>query len=191
MPDVKQKLVFFKIIFNCYKLNSLFPYLGDDLPMFPIEDRYLSVVRDRVALARQLDKLELKARRSKSDIGWLKKTAKEMDILIDDQSDFSEGDLYGSDDEGGVVERSKDIRILKQKREQLKKMLAKPIFPKGFSFKYPNSRINDNQSAGETAGPADTNGNDFSSKYNAVDVMKNAIHEIKQAKKLKNKKTKY
>lgn len=159
--------------------------------MFPIEDRYLSVVRDRVALARQLDKLELKARRTKSDIGWLKKTAKEMDILIDDQSDFSETDFYGSDNEGGVIERSKDNRILKQKREELKKLLAKPIFPKGFSFKYPTSSVNDISRSSEQAGATDVNGNNDFSKGNAIDVMKNAIIENKEAKRRRNKKVKY
>lgn len=151
----------------------------------------MSAVRERVALARQVDLLELKVRRKKCDIGWLKKTAKEMDILIDDQSDFSEADLYDSDDDASM-ERSKKHRELKQKRQQLKKMLANPIFPKGFSYKYPSSSSIDLALA-PNANDKELNLNniDISSKNNAVDVMKNAIQEYKLEKKQRNKKIKY
>lgn len=157
-------------------------------------------MKDRVNLAREIDVLELKFRRKNTDIGWLKKTAKEMDIMVDDMSDFSEADLYDSDDGGGVIERSLERRELKQKQDTLKRMLAKPIFPKGISYKYPStisaSASIDASSDGTTAKQTATSivdnmlkngpGGD-ASKDKAVTVMKNAIEEYKIAKKNRNK----
>lgn len=145
-------------------------------------------MKDRVNLARELDVLELKTRRKNTDIGWLKKTAKEMDIMVDDMSDFSEADLYDSDDGGGVIERSLERRELKQKQDALKRLLAKPIFPKGISYKYPSTIPASAPTATSTAGSMLLNGTGgFAAKDKAVTVMKNAIAEYKIAKKNRNK----
>lgn len=180
-----------------FTFGSSFSLSGEDLPLFPVADKYLSTVKDRVNLAREVDVLELKMRRKNTDIGWLKKTAKEMDIMVDDMSDFSEADLYDSDDGGGVIERSLERRELKQKQDTLKRLLAKPIFPKGISYKYPSTipasaNIDDSTGAAPTAtSTADsmlqnaTGG--YASKDKAVAVMKNAIAENKIAKKNRNK----
>lgn len=162
-------------------------------------------MRERVALARDVDILELKVRRKQCDIGWLKKSAKEMDILVDDMSDFSEGDMYDSDDGKGTVERSVERRQLKQKRDQLQRLLSQPVFPKGFSYKYPSSatafmaeptsvanpvkqQLNDEKLASMLSNnPAANKDND----ENAVFVMKHAIEGYKLAKKQRNKKNKH
>lgn len=109
-----------------------------------------------------------------------------MDILIDDESDFSEGDLYDSDDGGGAIERSVEKRKLKQLQDNLKRCMAKPIFPKGFSYKYPSAIAIDANTPDlvknelEKSKPAQASDN-------AVNVMKNAIEEYKIAKKRKSK----
>lgn len=97
----------------------------------------MAVVRERVNLARKIDVAELHARRQNADIGWLKKSAKEMDILIDDNSDYSDSENFfnGSDDEG--ANQIKARRNLKHMKNTLKHLIEKPIFPKGFSYKYP------------------------------------------------------
>lgn len=162
---------------------------GEDLPLFPVSDRYLAAVRERVALAREVDVLELKVRRKQSDLGWLRKSAKEMDILVDDMSDFSEGDMYDSDDGRGAVERTKERRQLKQKRDQLQRLLSNPIFPKGFSYKYPTTNTPIKSTVTEQSEQtATTSQND---DKNAVNVMKNAIESYKLAKKMRNKKMKH
>lgn len=165
----------------------------EDLPIFPVANRYLNAVRDRVNLARRIDVAELHVRRKTADIGWLKKSAKEMDILIDDESDFSETDLYGSDQEIGVVEQSRERRELKQLRNSLKHLLAKPVFPKGFSYKYPtsiniDSNIPDSIMVG-LSNPTHCQQQQRSND-NALDVMKNAIEEHKLAKKQRKLKIK-
>ncbi|KAJ8870649.1 hypothetical protein PR048_029672 [Dryococelus australis] len=63
--------------------------LGRDqqLPQFPIAEGYMAAVKERVLLARDLDRLELSSRRSSAAAGWLQKAAREMDILLDDDDD--------------------------------------------------------------------------------------------------------
>lgn len=157
-------------------------HTDEDLPIFPVSDRYLDAVRERVSLARKIDVAELKVRRKTADIGWLKKSAKEMDILIDDESDFSEADLYGSDDEVGIANRSIERRELKRMRDSLKHMIAKPIFPKGYSYKYPSAiNIDSNTPDSIKAELGDQSNN--AADHNALNVMKNAIEDIKEAKK--------
>lgn len=117
--------------------------------------------------------MDLKSRRSAAEVGWLKKSAAEMDILVDDMSDFSENELYDSDDGG---ERYRGRHELRQKRENLTKLLAQPLFPKGFSYKYP------------TAEGAAMDGAQLA-KANAVEVMKTAIEDYREDKKKRNKKT--
>lgn len=143
-----------------------------------MSEQHLKAVKARVELARDVDVLDLKTRRTQSEIGWLKKSAKEMDIIIDDMSDISENDMYDSDDGG---ERYKIKRQLKQKRDHLNKLLNKPLFTQGFSYKYPLS-------SGKLSIPLmDIENN----KQNAVNVMKEAIEDYKVAKKRKNKKNVY
>lgn len=143
--------------------------------MFPVSERHLKAVRARVDLARTVDLLELKVRRKQSDVGWLKKSAKEMDIIVDDMSDFSETELYDSDDGG---ERYKIKHELKDKRQLLTKLLSKPLFPKGFSYKYPTS-------TGELDIPSimDITNN----KENAVELMKTTIESNLMLKKKQKK----
>lgn len=145
--------------------------------MFPVSEKHLKAVKARVDLAREVDVLDLKSRRSSAEIGWLKKSAQEMDILVDDMSDFSETELYDSDDGG---ERYRSKHELRQKRDNLTKLLEQPLFPKGFSYKYPTS-------TGQLSVPLmDCDAN----KANAVDVMKTAIEDYRIDKKRRNKKVK-
>ena len=62
-------------------------HAADDLPSFPVEDRLLVAVKERVDVAREIDKLDLNCRKENSRKGWLQKAAKEMDLLLDDDDD--------------------------------------------------------------------------------------------------------
>lgn len=59
--------------------------LAEDFPLFPVEQDILATLKERVNVARELDKLELNIRKTNSDVGWLQKAAAEMDIIIDDE----------------------------------------------------------------------------------------------------------
>ncbi|XP_017123570.1 ATP-dependent RNA helicase DDX24 [Drosophila elegans] len=141
----------------------------EDLPLFPISERFLPAVRERVNLARDLDKEELKLKRVQSERGWMKKHAEEMDMIIDGYNDESGSD---QDEDPFVIERRRNRLRVETVRAQLNALLAKPIFPRGFSFKYPNSE------ATQLA---------TSHSQSAVDTMKAAIEDQKQAKKDRNK----
>ncbi|KAH8280322.1 hypothetical protein KR018_002723 [Drosophila ironensis] len=141
----------------------------EDLPLFPISERYLGAVRERVNLARDLDKEELKLKRVQSERGWMKKHAEEMDMIIDGYNDESGSD---QDEDPFVIERRRNRLRVETVRAQLHALLAKPIFPRGFSFKYPSSDV-----AQVTT----------SHTQSAVETMKAAIEDQKQAKKDRNK----
>ncbi|XP_016957658.1 ATP-dependent RNA helicase DDX24 [Drosophila biarmipes] len=141
----------------------------EDLPLFPISERFLGAVRERVNLARDLDKEELKLKRVQSERGWMKKHAEEMDMIIDGYNDESGSD---QDEDPFVIERRRNRLRVETVRAQLNALLAQPIFPRGFSFKYPNSE------AAQLA---------TSHTQSAVETMKAAIEDQKQAKKDRNK----
>lgn len=135
----------------------------------------MAAVRERVNLAKKIDVEELRARRKNADVGWLKKSAEEMDIIIDDDSDSDESNLYGSGEETDVIQNARARIELKNMKESLERLLSKPIFPKGFSYKYPSTI------------QMETNNKDDS--LNAVNVMKHAIENNKLEKKQRNKKS--
>ncbi|XP_063897514.1 ATP-dependent RNA helicase DDX24 [Helicoverpa armigera] len=138
----------------CRTLNKT-----SDIPTFPVESAVLTPLKELMVVARELDALELKKRRSAQAQGWKERAAREMDIIIDD-------------DDVPVKQVDSSIeKALKAKRRQLDAMLSRPIYPRGFSFKYPT--LND-----VTAFQ--------SSEENALQVMKKAI-ESGQLKKEKRK----
>ncbi|KAJ8932925.1 hypothetical protein NQ314_014342 [Rhamnusium bicolor] len=57
---------------------------NEDLPIFPVQEDYLIAVKERVNLARELDKLQLQVRKANSEAGWFQKAAEDMDIVVDD-----------------------------------------------------------------------------------------------------------
>lgn len=139
---------------------------SEDIPLFPVHDTMLNAVKERVNLARQLDHLELQVRKANSETGWLQKAAEEMDIIVDDHAA-----KYDSR-ESKLLKRQAEV-----KRKQLAQLLVKPVFPRGFSGKYPLSLGN-----GDILIP-----NDHKTEK-AVDVMKVALENYaKISKPLKSK----
>ncbi|XP_034478106.1 ATP-dependent RNA helicase DDX24 [Drosophila innubila] len=146
----------------------------EDLPLFPISERFLGAVKERVNLARDLDKEELKLRRTQSEEGWMKKHAEEMDMIIDGYNDGSGSD---QDEDPFVIERRRNRLHVDAVRGKLSALLAQPIFPRGFSFKYPTS-------TGQLVAGSEIS---TSNGKSAVEAMKAAIEDMKLAKKQRNK----
>lgn len=137
----------------------------EDLPMFPVVDKLLIAVKERVDIAREIDKLELKCRRDNSQKGWLRKAIEDMDLVLEEDEE---------DSELRIKEQADLKHQLKIKKHQLTSLMSKLLFPKGFSGKYPDVNIElkldeDNQKA--------------------IDVMKRVIEEIPKKKKERNKKS--
>ncbi|XP_014207809.1 ATP-dependent RNA helicase DDX24 [Copidosoma floridanum] len=131
----------------------------EDLPTFPVIDRLLIAVKERVNIAREIDKLELTCRRDNTKKSWLQKAAKEMDLLLDDDE---------FDHPMEEMETADTKRQLKARRHQLEKLLKKPFFPKNFSGKYLDSSL---QISLEQ------------NSHKAIDIMKQAIEERPSLKK--------
>ncbi|XP_030766553.1 ATP-dependent RNA helicase DDX24 [Sitophilus oryzae] len=134
---------------------------NEDIPIFPVEDRFLNAVKERVNLARQVDKLQLQVKKVSSEEGWLQKAANEMDIIVDGMSKN-----YDSD------ETNSNKKLADLKRKQLTILLAKPIFPKGFSGRFPELSLENV-----------TGFNGVSAERKAVDVMQEAINKSSKTKR--------
>ncbi|XP_032665529.1 ATP-dependent RNA helicase ddx24 [Odontomachus brunneus] len=134
-----------------------------DLPTFPVVDRLLIAVKERVDIARSIDKLELKCRRENTQKNWMKKAMQDMDMVIDDANI--------DDDESPESEEAAALkRQLKAKRRQLQSLLTQVVFPRGFSGKY----LDDNVST-----------NIYPDTEKAVEVMKKVIKDIPNGKSSK------
>ncbi|XP_011866612.1 PREDICTED: ATP-dependent RNA helicase DDX24 [Vollenhovia emeryi] len=105
-----------------------------DLPIFPVVDNILITIKNKVNVARDIDKLELKYRRQNNQKGWLKKAIEDMDMVLDEEDD----DESSTESEEAATLR----RQLKARKNQLRSLLSKPIFPKGFSGKYLDDNLN-------------------------------------------------
>ncbi|XP_066590951.1 ATP-dependent RNA helicase DDX24 [Prorops nasuta] len=135
----------------------------EDIPTFPIVDRLLIAVKERVDVARDIDKLELKCRRDNAQKGWLKKAIEDMDMIVDDEQV----------DSSMETKEAADLkRQLKARKNRLASLLSKPLFPKGFSGRYLDMNLNLNVTDNENK---------------AIDIMKKIIEE--NPKKAKRKMT--
>ncbi|KAM9958266.1 hypothetical protein ACTFIW_001127 [Dictyostelium discoideum] len=105
-----------------------------DIGNFPTDIRYMEGVRDRIELAKEIDKISHESLRDNREKSWYKKQAEEMDIELD-------GDFFGenSDDEQSedtrIAEQKKQFK-LKQLRAQLKHLLSRSLLPRGVSQSY-------------------------------------------------------
>jgi len=52
-----------------------------------VVDRILITVKERVDVARDIDKLELKYRRQNNQKSWLQKVTEDMDMVLDEEDD--------------------------------------------------------------------------------------------------------
>ncbi|XP_043492137.1 ATP-dependent RNA helicase DDX24 [Polistes fuscatus] len=132
----------------------------EDIPTFPVIDRLLMAVKERVDIAREIDSLQLKCKRNNVHKSWLQKAVEDMDIILDE-------DQLETTTESNEMANLR--RSLKARRNKLTSLLSKPLFPRGFSGKYPDSNIDYNLDHGNSK---------------AVDVMKKVIEE--NPKKRKN-----
>ncbi|KAJ0171320.1 hypothetical protein K1T71_012870 [Dendrolimus kikuchii] len=104
----------------CHTLNKT-----SELPTFPVHAHILAPIKELIVVAREVDALELKKRRAAQSQGWRDKAAREMDMILDD-------------DDVPVKKVDPSLeKALRAKKKQLEAMLSKPLYPKGFSFKYP------------------------------------------------------
>lgn len=106
--------------------------LADEVAPLPIEYSFIPELKERVTLARELDKLAHTERKAAHDDAWIRNLASEADL---DMSD-NEVDL----DAGKNTKVNKKVQSAKMKLDQC---LQKPLSARGVSFKYITSGSRD------------------------------------------------
>ncbi|KAJ3389639.1 ATP-dependent RNA helicase [Chytriomyces hyalinus] len=108
---------------------------------FPLDLSILAAIKGRLALAKKIESAEHRNEKQKHDKDWMKKTAEEADIILDDSSEDEE-----------VAHKKKKITSkpaatrdgslsLAQMKAQFAEMLAKPLLPTGMSSSYITSNV--------------------------------------------------
>ncbi|NXR15494.1 DDX24 helicase, partial [Semnornis frantzii] len=101
---------------------------SEELPFFPVETKCMTSIKERMNLARQIEKAEYFNSRAKQHNSWLQQAADALEIDLDDDM------LMGKTSE---QEESQKQKMLKGMKKQLKYMLSQPLFKVLMKTKYP------------------------------------------------------
>ncbi|NXO22321.1 DDX24 helicase, partial [Cisticola juncidis] len=99
---------------------------SEELPVFPVDAKCMTSIKERMNLARQIEKAEFFNSRAKQHNSWLQQAADALEIDLDDNM------LMGNEQE-----ESQKQRMLKGMKRQLKHMLSQPLFKVFMKTKYP------------------------------------------------------
>ncbi|KAM8921002.1 ATP-dependent RNA helicase DDX24 [Pelodytes ibericus] len=102
---------------------------NEDLPFFPVESRCMSGIKERVNLARQIEKIEYFNSKAKHQNSWLQQAADALELDLDDD------DLIGG--KQSEQEEREKLKMLKVMKKQLKGLLSQPVFKNVLKTKYP------------------------------------------------------
>ncbi|KAM6133222.1 ATP-dependent RNA helicase DDX24 [Phoenicopterus ruber ruber] len=102
---------------------------SEELPFFPVETKCMTSIKERVNLARQIEKVEFFNSRAKQHNSWLQQAAEALEIDLDD-------DMFMGK-KPSEQEESQKQKMLKGMKKQLKHMLSQPLFKVLMKTKYP------------------------------------------------------
>ncbi|XP_073339624.1 ATP-dependent RNA helicase DDX24 [Pagrus major] len=111
--------------------KKIYKTLGKDeeLPMFPIETKCMEAIKERVNLARQIEKIEFHNSREKHHNSWFRQAAEALEVDLDDEL------LLGrSKDEDDEREQQNMVKGMKK---HLKHLISQPVFKNVIKTKYP------------------------------------------------------
>ncbi|XP_073434192.1 ATP-dependent RNA helicase DDX24 [Dendrobates tinctorius] len=101
----------------------------DELPLFPVEAKSMNGIKERVSLARQIEKVEYFNSKAKQQNSWIQQAAEALEVDVDDD------DLIGGKhDEQEDHQKQKALKMMKK---QLKRLLSQPVFRNVMKTKYP------------------------------------------------------
>ncbi|KAG7466314.1 hypothetical protein MATL_G00163450 [Megalops atlanticus] len=111
--------------------KKIYRMLGkdEDLPMFPIQTKCMAMIKERVNLARKIEKIEYHNSREKHHNSWFKQAAEALEVDLDD--DVLLGGRKDEEDE------RQQQRMVKGMKKHLKHLLSQPIFKNVMKTKYP------------------------------------------------------
>ncbi|XP_039568638.1 ATP-dependent RNA helicase DDX24 [Passer montanus] len=102
---------------------------SEELPFFPVDAKCMTSIRERMNLARQIEKAEFFNSRAKQHNSWLQQAAEALEIDLEDDM------LMGR--KASEQEESQKQKMLKGMKKQLKHMLSQPLFKVLMKTKYP------------------------------------------------------
>lgn len=102
---------------------------SEELPFFPVETKCMTSIKERMNLARQIEKAEFFNSRVKQHNSWLQQAAEALEIDLDD-------DMFMGRKASEQEENQKQ-KMLKGMKKQLKHMLSQPLFKVLMKTKYP------------------------------------------------------
>ncbi|KAM9289731.1 ATP-dependent RNA helicase DDX24 [Cariama cristata] len=102
---------------------------SEELPFFPVETKCMTSIKERMNLARQIEKAEFFNSRAKQHDSWLQQAADALEIDLDD-------DMFMGK-KASEQEESQKQKMLKGMKKQLKHMLSQPLFKVLMKTKYP------------------------------------------------------
>ncbi|KAG6930688.1 DEAD-box helicase 24 [Chelydra serpentina] len=102
---------------------------NEELPFFPVETKCMFAIKERVNLARQIEKVEYYNSRAKQHNSWFQQAAEALEIDLDDDV------LIGG--RSNEQEESQKQKMLKGMKKQLKHLLSQPVFKVLLKTKYP------------------------------------------------------
>lgn len=101
----------------------------EDIPLFPVETKYMDAVKERVQLARQVEKAEYRNFQACLHNSWIEQAAAALEIELDEE-------MYkgGKADQQEERRRQKQMKVLKK---ELRHLLSQPLFKDDLKTKYP------------------------------------------------------
>uniref|UniRef100_A0A182YRV6 ATP-dependent RNA helicase n=1 Tax=Anopheles stephensi TaxID=30069 RepID=A0A182YRV6_ANOST len=140
-----------------------------DLPLYPTSERVMKQVRERVSLARQIERMDLQQRRETVSRSWEDQLAKEFQ---------SDSEVDSEQESMRRLEQTKRKRQFKARRLELSQLLAKPIIADQLEMSYPSLNVGAMQS-----GPVDQK------DQSAISLVRKAEEQrMLEKKQRKNKK---
>ncbi|XP_064420935.1 ATP-dependent RNA helicase DDX24 [Latimeria chalumnae] len=101
----------------------------EDLPLFPVEMKCMATIKERVKLARSIEKIEYHNSKAKQHNSWFQQAAEALELELDDDV------LIGGRQE--EHEEKQRQKMLKSMKKQLKYLLSQAVFKNVMKTKYP------------------------------------------------------
>ncbi|XP_014066271.2 ATP-dependent RNA helicase DDX24 isoform X4 [Salmo salar] len=111
--------------------KKIYRALGKDeeVPMFPIQSQCMAAIKERVNMARKIEKIEFHNSREKQHNSWFKQAAEALEVDLDDDVL-----LGGRKDEEDDRQQHKMVKGMKK---HLKHLISQPVFKNVMKTKYP------------------------------------------------------
>ncbi|CAL8286726.1 unnamed protein product [Lota lota] len=112
--------------------KKIYRSLGKDeeeVSMFPVQSKCMDAIKERVGLARQIEKIEFHNGKEKSHNSWFRQAAEALEVDLDDDVLMGRGR-----DEHDDRQQQKMVKGMKK---HLKYLLSQPVFKHDIRTKYP------------------------------------------------------